>query len=70
MLPAARMQKTARKRRDTICALRSNFKFIPPTAGSYDHRGSSPGCDVTSYIHEIECAWNNFKKLSYFRDHS
>jgi hypothetical protein len=70
MLPAARMQKTARKRKETMCALRSDFKVIPPTAGSYEHRGSSPGCNVTSYIHEIEGAWNNFKKLPYFRAHS
>ena len=53
-----------------MCALRCDFKFIPPTAGSYEPRGGSPSCNVTSYIHEIECAWNNFKKLSYFGAHS
>jgi hypothetical protein len=70
MLPAARMQKTARRRRETTCALRSDFKFIPPTAGPDEYGGSRPSSDITSYIHEIECAWNNFKKLSDLRAHS
>jgi hypothetical protein len=63
------MQKTVKETKEAMCALRSDFKVSSPMTDSYGSRSSNPSNHVTGYVHEIECAWNNFKKLPYFRAH-